>query len=169
MAEQGHIGLVIKQLREERKLSKKRLAREAFISDAYLVQIEQGQRTPSEKVLRRLATAMQMPPAKLLEASGVYSEEVRSGATDWVRYVNDQRDKIGVRPLSPAEADQLYSETLDSWPEDNMPSTADLPFPMPGDEQWYRSGPEGWDELSRKDQRMVQQLINRLRYVESEG
>jgi transcriptional regulator with XRE-family HTH domain len=48
------VGQRIKRLREERGLSQRDLA-EPGISYAYISRIEDGQRTPSEKALRKLA------------------------------------------------------------------------------------------------------------------
>lgn len=57
-----HVGSVLKKLREERGLSKSRLSREAAVSNAYVVQIEKGQRSPSEEILYRFARAQSPAP-----------------------------------------------------------------------------------------------------------
>lgn len=101
---------------------------------------------------------------------GIYSPEAPSAAAECVEHVNSEPEKYGFGQLSPEATEQLYSETLDAWPAEGRPSATDPPFPLPGDEQYrdYQALPEGWDELSEKDQRLVQQFINRLRYVDSE-
>lgn len=170
MTDTEHIGRVITRLREERKLSKKRLARESFISDAYLVQIEQGKRAPSEKVLRRLAAAMQVPPWHLLEPAGVYAPEVVAEAEKWR---DEARTRSGPRALTPSDLDTSYGAWLENFSGSALADPdyfSRLQHPAETEiDQSFRSRPEGWDELSDKDQRLAQQLINRLRYVESES
>ncbi len=169
MTEQEHIGQVIKRLREERGLSKARLAREAYISDAYLVQIEQQRRTPSEKVLRQLARAMRIPATVLLIPAALIDPDVLARAeahaeqdADYYRevYGHDPSEEVRqifvTQSLAQAEAD-VRSDYHD---EGDYRLNPDLYYEEPG--------AEGWHDLSKKDQRLVQQLINRLRHVESE-
>jgi transcriptional regulator with XRE-family HTH domain len=171
MADTEHIGLVIKALREERGLSKKRLARESLISDAYLVQIEQGRRTPSEKVLRRLAAAMQLPPWKLLEPAGVYTPETVERAQEINKSIQALRDTAPTA-ISDEDLAANYGNTLEqlsSSPLADQRSRLYAEHPEVIEyESNFRPMPEGWTELSSKDQRLVQQLINRLRYVDTE-
>ena len=76
MSDRG-TGSIIRVLRGERGLSGAQLARDAGISIPYLCQIEKGQRSPSESVLRRLACALAGPPDVLLVPSGfMYPVEV---------------------------------------------------------------------------------------------
>lgn len=56
-------------LREARHLSAKDVADQAEISTPFLTLIEQGRRQPSLAVLRRLATALNVPAEALILAS----------------------------------------------------------------------------------------------------
>ena len=157
---------MIKDLRMERHLTKARLARESLISDAYLLQIERGDRSPSEKVLRRIAYALKVNPAQLLIPAGAYRpEEVEY----WTKRV-DARDT----PLQPLwdtpeeEAGRL--EAIGYYLERSAAQDAEHQaevYDKHGD-LVEAATPEGWLEITRKDRRLIQQLINRLRYVESE-
>lgn len=167
MTDTEHIGQVIKGLREERKLSKKRLARESLISDAYLVQIEQGKRTPSEKVLRRLAAAMQIAPWSLLEPAGVYTPEAVATAQEFRQTI----EGLSTAPRSQEDADFGYGVLLEQFSGSPLANPEFGRTKHPDDvayEAHFHPTAEGWAELSDKDRRLVQQLINRLRYVDSE-
>jgi transcriptional regulator with XRE-family HTH domain len=58
---------VVKNLREERGIKQKHLARKAGISREALSRIERGITTPSTKTLIELARVLDIPIAKLLE------------------------------------------------------------------------------------------------------
>jgi transcriptional regulator with XRE-family HTH domain len=58
------VGIRIRRVREERGLSQRKLA-EPGLSYAYLSRIEVGQRIPSEKALRNLATKLGVTPLYL--------------------------------------------------------------------------------------------------------
>lgn len=169
MTDTEHIGQLLKRLREERGLSKKRLARESLVSDAYLVQIEQGKRTPSEKVLRRLATSLQVPPWELLIPAGTYSPETVAAAHAMRELSLNGRDLSGV---TQAEADMGFGAMLEDASGSPLADTEYLlrqkhpdVFESP---EFYQAAPEGWTELSRKDKRLIQLMINRMRYVDTE-
>ena len=58
--------------RTQAGLSVPELARRAGVSVAYISRVEQGWRgTPSARVLQRLALALQIPIAEILEAAGI--------------------------------------------------------------------------------------------------
>jgi len=179
-----HVGLVLKRLREERKLSKSRLSREAGVSDAYIVQIEKGDRSPSEAVLRRLAHVLQVPPHRLLVPGGAYhpdtvadiereADEVmaRIGASD-KEVPPDYRDRLMAQRYR--EIDGLQQMTATDWAivDAGGPAAA---VTLPSEVFWGWNQPldvwppENWDKLNDADRRMVQKLINRLtRSEESE-
>lgn len=165
-----HVGLTLKRLREERGLSKSRLSREAGVSDAYIVQIEKGDRTPSREVLRDLARVLRVPPHALLIPAGLYSPETIANAEKlamnevgtWGRTRDSIRPGSWERALHRAFSEiEMYEEIdTDGYPEDETALLDD-------DEYWRRAGqqswgPEGWVQLTPSDQRMVQQLIKRL-------
>lgn len=171
-----HIGATIKKLREERKLSKSRLAREAGFSDAYLVQIEKEQRNPSESVLRAIAKALRVPPHALLIPAGVYSERTLRLAQDMVTRQQQHLEEERGSALTPEELDRLLSLQLEHLhAQDEPPTNAEWLDQMRYDEplrlsaedfwQWNESkawAPEHWDTLTQRDRNLVQELINRL-------
>ena len=129
-------------------MTKAELARRSGVSAPYLTQIEAGDRQPSKAVLMRLAGALGVKNYILLEAagfrfdSGAYFQRIDEA----VAYLNEHLP----------EGDLLY---MFQGIIDELPELA----------QWTVSGPaapagaDGWDELDADDQRLVQQIINRLR------
>ena len=174
-----HVGVTIKKLREERKLSKSRLAREAGFSDAYLVQIEKGQRNPSASVLRALAKALRVPPHTLLLPVGYYDDRTLALANEMVERVQKLEEAEQGRSLTPEELDRILAlqlESLDLGPE---PTAADFeaeqldyrrryePLSLSPEEFWQWNetrawAPEHWNTLTQRDRNLVQELINRL-------
>lgn len=61
------VGRNIRRLREERELTQEQLAFEAQIDLTYLGGIERGRRNPSLLVLSRIAGALSVQPAALLQ------------------------------------------------------------------------------------------------------
>jgi len=62
------LGTVIKALRKAKGLSQVQLAKRARIAQPYLVRLESGERkNPSLATLKRLAKALGVPVAELLE------------------------------------------------------------------------------------------------------
>ncbi len=72
---QETIGKVIRQERQERRMTIKDLGDKAGLSEIYVGEIERGQKYPSAKVLESLATALELDMAELLE---LIAEEIRS-------------------------------------------------------------------------------------------
>jgi transcriptional regulator with XRE-family HTH domain len=64
---QEMIGVVIRRERRERHLTMKELAARAVLSEVYLSEIERGIKYPSALVLERLAEALGLETADLLE------------------------------------------------------------------------------------------------------
>jgi transcriptional regulator with XRE-family HTH domain len=64
---QGMMGVVIRRERRERHLTMKELAARAVLSEVYLSEIERGIKYPSALVLERLADALSLDVADLLE------------------------------------------------------------------------------------------------------
>lgn len=62
------VGENVRRLRLERSLTQEQLAFEAKIDLTYVGGIERGRRNPSLLVLIRLASALSVTPARLLEA-----------------------------------------------------------------------------------------------------
>jgi transcriptional regulator with XRE-family HTH domain len=61
------IGMKIKRLREARDLSQYALAKKAKISREYVNKLEAGRYDPTVGVLQRLAKALRVPVAQLLD------------------------------------------------------------------------------------------------------
>ncbi len=172
------VGQVLKRLREDRKLSKSRLSREAGVSDAYIVQIEKGDRSPSETVLRRLAHVLRVPPHQLLVPAGFYLpeavEDIERRAHEALEHAEftgrelqpDLYDRLLAREYD--ELDALQHITDDEWASIDAQSAGRSEFDLPADVFWGWNKPldvwppEHWDKLTDSDRRMVQKLINRL-------
>lgn len=175
------VAQVLKRIREDRKLSKSRLSREAGVSDAYIVQIEKGDRSPSEEVLRRLAHVLRVPPHHLLVPGGVYDAEtianVEERVARWMVAFPDD-DQGEASEFRERMLDREY-QTVDYYRRMN-PSDLELlnkaksqtEFDLPADIYWgwnqplAAMPPENWDKLADSDRRMVQKLINRLTRAE---
>ncbi|KUM55196.1 helix-turn-helix domain-containing protein [Rheinheimera sp. EpRS3] len=63
-----HIGHAIRILRIQRKLTQEQLALEADIATSNVSRIEKGQRQPSQRLLVKLATALNTTPSQLYAA-----------------------------------------------------------------------------------------------------
>jgi transcriptional regulator with XRE-family HTH domain len=68
------IGRVIRQERQDRRLTIKELGEKAGISEIYVGEIERGQKYPSANVLESLARALELNLAEMLE---LMAEEIR--------------------------------------------------------------------------------------------
>jgi transcriptional regulator with XRE-family HTH domain len=60
-------GLVIKELRKERKLSQERLADEASLDRTFLSQLETGRKQPSLLTILQLAHALRVEASDLIQ------------------------------------------------------------------------------------------------------
>lgn len=63
------VGLNLLKLRQERGLSQEELAFEAGLHRTYVSGVERGIRNPTVLVLERIAAALNVAPARLLEAA----------------------------------------------------------------------------------------------------
>jgi len=61
-------GAVVRRHRHERGLSQERLAEAAGLSQRYLSVLERGENSPTLNVIVRLAAALNLSPAELLDA-----------------------------------------------------------------------------------------------------
>ena len=64
---QKTLGLSVKRIREQRKLSQEKLAEAADIHTSYIGQIERGLRYPSLKVIFRIADALNIRISELFK------------------------------------------------------------------------------------------------------
>jgi transcriptional regulator with XRE-family HTH domain len=60
------LGKAIKKARAGREFTQKVLAKKVGIKPAYLSQIETGRRSPSSKLLHKLAFELEVPPSRLI-------------------------------------------------------------------------------------------------------
>ncbi|MDN5857174.1 MAG: helix-turn-helix domain-containing protein [Pseudonocardia sp.] len=85
-------------LRTQRKLAElslRDLAAQTQVSNAYLSQIERGLHQPSVRVLRAIATALDVPPDRLLAQAGLLKyADVEPAEPDGVRSTPDVESAI---------------------------------------------------------------------------
>lgn len=158
------LGELIKNLREERKLSKRRVARDALISDAYLIQIERGDRNPSEKVLRRLAKVLEVHEFVLCEAAGHFSDEEVAQAHRNIDMMKSLYSEKG-RHMPKEEENQMYDEYLMLYRHGIF---LDDPDTYEGKDLPWKLGPEGWDDLSDRQRKIIQGIINEFLFTDKE-
>jgi transcriptional regulator with XRE-family HTH domain len=70
----GDLGAFIKDQRELARLSVRRLADMAGVSNPYLSQIERGLRRPSADILRQIASALRISAESLYVRAGILDE-----------------------------------------------------------------------------------------------
>jgi len=85
------VGDLIKSQREVARMSVRRLADLAGVSNPYLSQIERGLRKPSAEILQQIAKALQISAESLYERAGLLS--------------SDDRPRVGVREAIAADQD----------------------------------------------------------------
>jgi transcriptional regulator with XRE-family HTH domain len=69
------VGDFIRSQREVARMSVRRLAEVAGVSNPYLSQIERGLRKPSAEILQQIAKALQISAETLYERAGLMSDE----------------------------------------------------------------------------------------------
>ncbi|MEO5724509.1 MAG: helix-turn-helix transcriptional regulator [Ilumatobacteraceae bacterium] len=69
------VGEFIKNQREVARMSVRRLAEVAGVSNPYLSQIERGLRKPSAEILNQIAAALQISAESLYERAGLINPE----------------------------------------------------------------------------------------------
>lgn len=75
------VGAFIRNQRERAKLSVRRLAELADVSNPYLSQIERGLRRPSAEVLQQVAHALRISVESLYVRAGILANETRPVST----------------------------------------------------------------------------------------
>jgi len=76
------VGEFIKEQRQGAKLSLRRLAEEAGVSNPYLSQIERGLRKPSAEILQQLAKALRISAEQLYVQAGLLEDRGTSQAVE---------------------------------------------------------------------------------------
>ncbi len=75
----AHVGEFIRTQREVARMSVRRLAEVAGVSNPYLSQIERGLRKPSAEILQQIAKALQISVETLYERAGFLKPDSREG------------------------------------------------------------------------------------------
>jgi transcriptional regulator with XRE-family HTH domain len=93
------IGAVIRRVRQERSRTLKRVAKAAGLSVVYLGEIERGKKYPSTAVLERLAAALGLELADLLE---LIAEDLRAATAppDVIGFAPPARGTVSARATS---------------------------------------------------------------------
>jgi transcriptional regulator with XRE-family HTH domain len=86
-----NIGHVIKILRIHRRMTQEQVALEADMATSNVSRIEKGQRQPSQKVLQKLAIALNTKPSILYAASEHSPEEI----VDFLQQEDDKEKHAG--------------------------------------------------------------------------
>jgi len=60
-------GRVLRQVREEKKLTQEKLAELADVDRTYIYRLENGKRSPSLSIILRIAKALKISPGSLLD------------------------------------------------------------------------------------------------------
>jgi len=181
--------------REDLGWSKRRLARTSGVSAPYIVQIENGTRPATARVVGALAEAMGLPRYKLLGEAGFIPEdrvtEAEEMATQAIYIESIAASAFGEIPEKRHEwlvGDYLYLLGYDPYGDgytagpggnhaDWRPLVPDAPTPfltlakenfslrqaVRSEKTTTPNAIEGWNELTGSDQRLVQQLVNKLR------
>lgn len=101
------LGELIRSQRELARMSGRRLAEVAGVSNPYLSQIERGLRKPSADILQQIAKALQISAETLYERAGILSSDGtnRPGV----------REAIGADPRLSAEQRQALLQVYESF------------------------------------------------------
>jgi transcriptional regulator with XRE-family HTH domain len=101
------LGELIRTQRELARMSGRRLAEVAGVSNPYLSQIERGLRKPSADILQQIAKALQISAETLYERAGILSSDgvTRPGV----------REAIGADPRLSAEQRQALLQVYESF------------------------------------------------------
>ncbi|MEW6663032.1 MAG: helix-turn-helix domain-containing protein [Bacillota bacterium] len=69
----------LKELREQKELSQQGLARKAGVAQSSIHYIETGQKSPTIKVLAKIAAALNVNVSDLIESGGGYAAALDTG------------------------------------------------------------------------------------------
>lgn len=103
-----HVGAFIRSQRERAKMSIRRLAELAEVSNPYLSQIERGMRKPSAEILQQVANALRISVETLYVRAGILPD-------DPDRAVNTVPEAIDHDPLLTAEQKLALHNVYDSF------------------------------------------------------
>ncbi len=101
------LGDFIRTQREVARMSVRRLAELAGVSNPYLSQIERGLRKPSADILQQIAKGLQISAETLYERAGILDPEARG--------LNGVREAIAADPLLTPEQQQALLNVYESF------------------------------------------------------
>lgn len=102
----GDVGDFIRTQREVARMSVRRLAEVADISNPYLSQIERGLRKPSAEILQQIAKALQISAETLYERAGFLAPDAQARGV---------RDAIAADPRLTPEQQQALLNVYQSF------------------------------------------------------
>ncbi len=102
----AHVGEFIRTQREVARMSVRRLAELAGVSNPYLSQIERGLRKPSAEILQQIAKALQISVETLYERAGFLKPDSRARGV---------REAIAADPLLTPEQQQALLNVYESF------------------------------------------------------
>jgi transcriptional regulator with XRE-family HTH domain len=98
------LGVFIRAKRNQAQLSLRELAERADVSNPYLSQLERGLHEPSMRVLKAIATGLNVPIDALLARAGLLSED-----DDSDRLAETERAILGDERLTDQQRDDLLA------------------------------------------------------------
>ena len=116
----GRIGAYIKEQRETARVSLRRLAQDAGVSNPYLSQIERGLRKPSAEILQSIARGLRISAETLYVRAGILD-----ASPEGARAAVDPVDAIIADPSINERQKQALVEIYRSFQAENLPRDAE--------------------------------------------
>jgi transcriptional regulator with XRE-family HTH domain len=108
------VGTYIRDQRRKAQLSLRKLAERAGVSNPYLSQIERGLRQPSAKILKGIATALEVSAETIFTQAGILDVEPQGTDSSVLRSILRDPDLTEGQRRELAETyERFRSETLD--------------------------------------------------------
>src|ERR671922_1474227 len=104
----GDVGRYIREQRRQAELSLRKLASQAGVSNPYLSQIERGLRQPSAKILKGIATALQVSAETLFTQAGILDGGPEGREADVLRSIFRDPDLTDGQRRELAEAYERF-------------------------------------------------------------
>lgn len=132
-------------------MSQQALADLISVSRGYVAQIERGKK-PSEDTFTNLIAVLGIPLADFFDMEKFRKEN--QAAAELMAIISPSMQLVSEN-LEPEKMLELVNQQKENEAFVNQFLASAIDVPMP-------SGPYGWDELSKADRKLVQQIINRL-------
>lgn len=144
-------GQYVGKKREQLKYSQAELAKYVGVSRPYIAQIEGG-KLPSDEILTKLIIALKIPPQEFVATYG--GDEITEQERDLLNVLGPVYDLL----IKHLDTEQ-YIEVMTA-----MKPVEEFQFALLGalNDRPVVTGPEGWAELSKKDQDLVKKIVKRL-------